>query len=133
MAFHEHDVAAQSREQESRTSSIRRSSSLGDLNLSSASKRAAALRPKAKAAAAQPPEAASGREEATDARAAVYTDAGVSRCCVMEVDAINCSDVVLQVTAAFGNLPGLVFLKKYSVVLHGSLSPWPPQTCTSLM
>jgi hypothetical protein len=100
VAFHEHDVAAQSRETESRTSSIRRSSSLGDL--SSASKRAGPLRPKAKNAAAQPPEAGSAREEATDARAAVYTDAGVSRCCVMEVDAINCSDVVLQVMAASG-------------------------------
>ena len=92
VAFHEHDVAAQSpKDQESKSPSIRRSSSLGDL--SSASKR---MRSKASAA---PAESASLREDATEARTAAYTDAGVSRCCVMEVDAINCSDVVLQVQA----------------------------------
>ncbi|BDA44212.1 probable trafficking protein particle complex subunit 9 at N-terminal half [Coccomyxa sp. Obi] len=90
VAFHEHDVAAQSpKDQENKSPSLRRSSSLGDL--SSASKR---MRSKA---SAQPAESASLREDATEARTAAYTDAGVSRCCVMEVDAINCSDVVLQV------------------------------------
>lgn len=98
MAFHEHDVPAQSRELEDRASSIRRSSSLGDLNLPSASKRASAARQKSKISAAQPSETAGSREDAAEARAAVYTDAGVSRCCVMEVEALNCSDIVLQVS-----------------------------------
>jgi hypothetical protein len=35
-------------------------------------------------------------EEAEAAKPAVYSDGGVARCCVLEVDAVNCADTVLQ-------------------------------------
>lgn len=101
MAFHEHHIPTASRDLDSRASPLRRSSSLGDLLKSGPVKRAAAAsRPHSKAAgvlATQTMDGSEGAlEEAEAAKPAVYSDSGVSRCCVMEVDAINCSDIVLQ-------------------------------------
>ena len=43
--------------------------------------------------------------EAARAQAVVYTDCGVARCCVLEVEVDNCSDIVLQVCRVHSHLP----------------------------
>lgn len=107
VTFHEHHVPASSAQNPAeRAMSLRRSSSLGDLMHSSAAAKhaAAAKRPHSRAAgvlATQAPSdsgsALAELEGGSGGRGALYCDAGVSRCCVMEIDAVNCSDTALQV------------------------------------
>ena len=102
MAFHEHHVPTAAKDLDSRAAPLRRSSSLGDLLKSGPAKRAAAAsRPHSRAAGVLAIQTADGSvgglDEAERPKGAVYSDAGVSRCCVMEVDALNCSNISLQV------------------------------------
>jgi hypothetical protein len=113
VAFHEHHVPTTIREDlggggrggPGGIMPIRRSSSLGDLQLPgpslklSGGQSARGGRSRKTAAATTTAEDDTWVDEPGGPAAAAtpYVDAGVMRCCVLEVDAINCSDVVLQV------------------------------------
>lgn len=98
--FAEHHMPGDSKEDlTSKASVFRRSSSLGDLQLPAVSKLpGSTARSRSKKAAAQEDDVRT--DEVGPAAAMPYADAGIMRCCLLEVEAVNCSDVVLQVTPA---------------------------------
>jgi hypothetical protein len=97
VAFHEHHVPAPSRDDSCKAGPVRRSSSLGDLQLLTLSTRPGPPYSRSRRSGALEGDSCS---DGLDGRASAYTQSGVTRCCVIEVDAINCSDVTLQVNCA---------------------------------